>query len=224
MEILIIEDEQIIANGIAHILTLNGYNVHIANTLTQATDILSQQSIQLALLDMMLPDGSGLTFAQETLLLDYPNCKIMFLTAVDDEQTIIDCFNLGSEDYITKPFRLPIVLARVQAVIKRYQLDTPQATTFAHLTIDTVQQLLFIQDTAIHLTAQEQKLFFYFLENKGRILTREQILAFLWDNHNLFVNDNTLTVTIKRLRQKIEQDTPLIETIRGVGYRLVTLN
>lgn len=224
MHILIVEDEHIIANGIAHILTVNGYTVHVANTLAQSKEILLQQPIQLALLDMMLPDGSGLTFAQDTLLLDYPSCKIMFLTAVDDEQTIIDCFDLGSEDYITKPFRLPIVLARVQAVIKRYQLDASPTITFAHLTIDTNQQLLSIQDTVIHLTSQEQKLFFYFLENKGRILTREQILAFLWDNHNLFVNDNTLTVTIKRLRQKIEQDTPLIETIRGVGYRLVSPN
>lgn len=224
MHILIVEDEHIIANGIAHILTVNGYTVHVANTLAQAKEILLQQPIQLALLDMMLPDGSGLTFAQDTLLLDYPSCKIMFLTAVDDEQTIIDCFDLGSEDYITKPFRLPIVLARVQAVIKRYQLDASPTIPFAHLTIDTNQQLLSIQDTVIHLTSQEQKLFFYFLENKGRILTREQILAFLWDNHNLFVNDNTLTVTIKRLRQKIEQDTPLIETIRGVGYRLVSPN
>lgn len=222
MHILIVEDEHIIANGIAHILTLNGYHVHIAHTLAQAKEILLQQPIQLTLLDMMLPDGSGLTFAQETLLPDYPSCKMMFLTAVDDEQTIIDCFDLGSEDYITKPFRLPIVLARVQAVIKRHQLDASPTITFAHLTIDTNQQLLSIQDTVIHLTSQEQKLFFYFLENKGRILTREQILAFLWDNHNLFVNDNTLTVTIKRLRQKIEQDTPLIETIRGVGYRLVS--
>lgn len=222
MHILVLEDEQIIANGIAHILTLNGYHVHIANTLQEANDILANQPIHLALLDMMLPDGSGLDFAQQTLIPDYPQCKLMFLTAVDDEQTIIDCFDLGSEDYITKPFRLPIVLARVQAVIKRHQLDRSPITQFHHLTIDTQQQIISHHNQPIHLSAQEQRLFFYFWENKGQILSREQILAFLWDNYNLFVNDNTLTVTVKRLRQKIEHDIPLIETVRGMGYRLIT--
>lgn len=194
-----------------------GYTTWIASTLQDATNILNKHAIHLVLLDIHLPDGNGIAFAKK---LNHPP-KIVFVSAIDDEQTIVDSFNLGSDDYITKPFRLPILLARVQAIIKRYNLDTSNALIpLAHLSINPVTKQVFHNNKEMTFTRNEQRLFFYMYDNIGQTLTREQLLSYLWDNHGEFVNDNTLTVTLKRMRQKIEKGTPLIETKRGLGYRL----
>ncbi|NEW63063.1 response regulator [Granulicatella sp. zg-ZJ] len=219
ISILILEDEEIIANGLSFALQRAGYTTHIASNIKQAQHIIADTPIQLALLDIMLPDGNGIDFAQ-TL----PNhIKFIFLSAIDEEDTIVNSFHLGSQDYITKPFRLPIVLARIQAIISRYQLEMPSyIRVLHHLQVDT-QHLTVTplgENEPIKFSKNEHKLFFYFFKHINQVLTREQILAYMWDNDGTFVNDNTLTVTLKRLRQKIESDTLVIETLRGIGYRL----
>ncbi|MBF0780086.1 response regulator transcription factor [Granulicatella sp. 19428wC4_WM01] len=212
------EDEKAIAEGIQLILNNTGYTTWHAETLRMANQILQTQHVDLLLLDISLPDGNGITFAKN---LNHPP-KIVFISAIDDEQTIVDTFQFGSDDYITKPFRLPILLARVQAIIKRHRLgEQPSLTHLAHLKIDEVNQQVFNGNKEILFTPTEHRLFFYLYHNIGQILTREQLLAYLWDNHGEFVNDNTLTVTLRRVRHKIEQDTVLIETKRGIGYRLL---
>lgn len=188
--------------------------------MAQASEYLQQQIFDLLLLDISLPDGNGIAFAKQL----QRKTRILFVSAIDDEQTIVDSFQLGSEDYITKPFRLPILLARVQAIIKRYALDKPIRQQLGHLFVDTQEHRVFHGNDEIIFTKNEHRLFFYLYNHIGQILTREQLLDTLWDSQGDFVNDNTLTVTLKRLRQKIELEDRLIETKRGIGYRLKNIN
>lgn len=212
--ILIVEDDKTIADGIATFLNQHQFKTYVAYSLKSAEALIASNTVQIVLLDMMLPDGDGLSFAK-TLS---PMLKVLFLTAVDDEQTIVSSLAIGAEDYITKPFRLPILLARLKNIIQRYHLEQDIIVPFHHLVINEPAQIVLLNDKPIHFSANEQKLFFYLYANRNRIVTREQILTFMWDNKGEFVNDNTLTVTLKRLRQKIEQQTPIIETKRGIGY------
>lgn len=213
-KILVVEDEQIIREGIRTILSTE-FNVYTASDLHTAKNLLAQQNFQLVLLDIMLPDGNGLDFYKH-----YTNFPpVVFLSALDDDMTILNSFNLGSIDYITKPFRLPILLAKIKAIIKQLPQHN-DLIHFHHLSIDTKNEMIYQDNTPITLSKQEHQLFFYLFSNRGMTLTREQLLNFLWDSHNEFVEDNTLTVTIRRLRKKIEQNDTIIHTIRGIGYLL----
>ncbi|MBS4770554.1 response regulator transcription factor [Carnobacteriaceae bacterium zg-ZUI240] len=216
INILLVEDDFTIANATVTFLKQHNLNVWHASTLKQAHDMLHKHPITIALLDMMLPDGNALDFYQ-TL----PHTiKIIFLTAVDDEKAIIETLHNGVEDYITKPFRLPILLARIQGIITRYSLNEVQWTQYYHLHVNEQDRIIKMDNQDISLSATESRLFFYLFANRSQTLTREQLLTYMWDNGGDFVNDNTLTVTLKRLRKKIEKDSPLIETIRGLGYRM----
>lgn len=214
--ILLVEDDLTIAKATQSYLIQNGFDTLHATTLQEANDYLKYQPIHIVLLDMMLPDGNGLDFYQTIS----PLIKVVFLTAVDEERIIIDTLQNGIEDYVTKPFRLPILLAKLRNIVTRYKMEHSHAQHYYHLIINTHTQTIFEDETAIHLSATEQRLFFYLFANRGTTLTREQILSYMWDNSGEFVNDNTLTVTLRRLRGKIEKDMPLIETFRGVGYAL----
>lgn len=216
INILLVEDDFTIANATITYLKQHQFNLFHASTLKQAHEILNKEPIAIALLDMMLPDGSALDFYQTI----NPLVKIVFLTAVDDERIIIETLQNGIEDYVTKPFRLPILLAKLRNIITRYKLEQYDGQQYYHLVINTHHQTISENGHAIHLSATEQRLFFYLFANRGTTLTREQILSYMWDNSGEFVNDNTLTVTLRRLRGKIEKDTPLIETFRGIGYAL----
>lgn len=214
--ILLVEDDLTIAKTTQSYLIQNGFNTLHASTIKEANTLLKQHTIHIILLDMMLPDGNGIDFYQTVS----PLIKIVFLTAVDDERTIVDTLQNGIEDYVTKPFRLPILLAKLRNIVTRYKIEQSNAQPYYHLVINTHDQIILENDTPIHLSATEQRLFFYLFANRGTTLTREQILTYMWDNSGEFVNDNTLTVTLRRLRGKIEKDVPLIETFRGVGYSL----
>lgn len=214
--ILLVEDDLTIAKSTQSYLIQNHFQTFHAATLQEATDLLKQQTIHILLLDMMLPDGNALDFYKTV----NPLVKIVFLTAVDDERIIIETLQNGIEDYVTKPFRLPILLAKIRNIVTRYKMEQLNTQHYYHLTINTHDQTIFEEEHAIHLSATEQRLFFYLFANRGTTLTREQILAYMWDNSGDFVNDNTLTVTLRRLRSKIEKEYPLIETFRGVGYAL----
>jgi DNA-binding response OmpR family regulator len=218
-KILLAEDADMIAFGLVYALEQEGYAVICAATVREAvTEIAAggtaAAAYDLAIPDMQLPDGTGFDI-RETLT---PDMAVIFLTVVDDEGNIVKAFENGADDYITKPFRLRELLARVKAVLRRREGSRPNIATLGNVTIDTAAGKAQVCGRPVDLTALEHRLLLTFANNKGRILSRSQILESLWDNAGNFVEDNTLTVYIKRLREKLG-GAATIETVRGLGYR-----
>ncbi|MDD6278588.1 MAG: response regulator transcription factor [Oscillospiraceae bacterium] len=192
--ILIIEDDDILRKNIAFALEEAGYSAQMSANLTESEKMISDSD--LILLDVILPDGNGMDFCRN--IHEKYGTPIIFITSCDDEADVVNGFDCGADDYIRKPFRLNELLSRVKAVLRRSAAfyDGPE------------------------LTAVEQKLLEYLMQNKERFLTREQILEYLWDSKNCFVNDNTLSVNISRLRDKLKSSScGQIVTKRGLGYK-----
>lgn len=191
--ILLVEDDEILNKNIAFALENAGYEVVKASGIQPAEELF--QTVDLIILDVMFPDGSGKDFCRK--IRRSSQVPIIFLTSCDDEADIVDGLDIGGDDYITKPFRLRELLSRIKANLRR---------------IPTVPEM--------ELTAVEQKLLGYLKLNHGRYLTREQILDYLWDCKGVFVNDNTLSVNISRLREKLKKSGGgQIVTKRGLGYK-----
>jgi DNA-binding response OmpR family regulator len=212
--ILLVEDDAIILSGLAYALGQEGYVVTQCKSVTEAHSAARSADFDLAILDMQLPDGTGFD-VRETLRA--AQTSVIFLTVVDDEGNIVRAFNEGAEDYITKPFRLRELLARVKRTLDK-SAGSP-TITLGGVTIDAAAGKAYIGDALLDLTALEYRLLLTFAQNKGLILTRSQILESIWDSAGNFVEDNTLTVYIKRLREKLG-DVINIETVRGLGYRV----
>lgn len=209
--ILLVEDDAMIASGLVYALEQEGYAVTHCKTVREAKS--AGTRFDLAILDMQLPDGTGFD-VRDAL----PGIAVMFLTVVDDEGNIVRAFEGGAEDYITKPFRLRGLLARVKRALGGRGACV---LTLGNVKIDTAAGKASIDGAALELTALEYRLLLTFAANKGQVLTRVQILEHLWDAAGNFVEDNTLTVYIKRLREKLG-GAAAIETVRGVGYRVDT--
>ncbi|MCI6244675.1 MAG: response regulator transcription factor [Eubacterium sp.] len=220
MNLFLLEDDSAIATGLAYSLQNEGYTVSIAKTVKEAREIISNEDFSLYILDLTLPDGSGYDVCKAIKKRgDFP---VIFLTAYDDEVNVIMGLELGADDYISKPFRVKELMARIKTVLRRYSRESADGIIKAgNLVINTNEAKVYKNNNEIILTATEYKLLLTFLNNKGVILTRTRLLENLWDVEGDFINDNTLTVYIKRLRDKIE-DNPskpeLIKTIRGLGY------
>lgn len=220
MKLFLLEDDSAIATGLAYSLQNEGYTVSIAKTVKEALKIISNEDFSLYILDLTLPDGNGYDVCRAIKKMgDYP---VIFLTAYDDEVNVIMGLELGADDYISKPFRVKELMARIKTVLRRYSRESAEGIIKAgNLVINTNEAKVYKNNNEIILTATEYKLLLTFLNNKGVILTRTRLLENLWDVEGDFINDNTLTVYIKRLRDKIE-DNPskpeLIKTIRGLGY------
>lgn len=220
MKLFLLEDDSAIATGLAYSLQNEGYTVSIAKTVKEAREIISNEDFSLYILDLTLPDGSGYDVCKAIKKRgDFP---VIFLTAYDDEVNVIMGLELGADDYISKPFRVKELMARIKTVLRRYSRESADGIIKAgNLVINTNEAKVYKNNNEIILTATEYKLLLTFLNNKGVILTRTRLLENLWDVEGDFINDNTLTVYIKRLRDKIE-DNPskpqLIKTIRGLGY------
>ncbi|MDR2502749.1 MAG: response regulator transcription factor [Oscillospiraceae bacterium] len=212
-KILIIEDDSMIASGLTYALEQEGYAVTHAATVRAAAAATSAAGFDLAILDMQLPDGTG--FAVREKLTD---TAVIFLTVVDDEGNIVKAFEGGAEDYITKPFRLRELLARVKTALRRREGSHSNIETLGGVTIDIHAGKACIGGEPLDLTALEYRLLLTFAGNKGRVLSRSQILESIWDSAGNFVEDNTLTVYIKRLREKLG-GAANIETVSGLGYR-----
>ncbi|MDR0883738.1 MAG: response regulator transcription factor [Oscillospiraceae bacterium] len=208
MHILLVEDDAAIAAGLIYALEQEGYAVTHFASVAQATA--AGGDFALAILDLGLPDGSGFDVAQGLA------CPFLFLTAVDDEANTVRGFDLGADDYVTKPFRLRELLARVKSVLRR-GVGGSDALTLGAVTIDTKAAKVTKNGADIELTALEYKLLLTFAQHRGQTLSRGQLLSSLWDNAGNFVEDNTLTVYVKRLREKLGEG--VIETVRGLGYR-----
>lgn len=222
MDIFLLEDDDAIALGLCYSLQNEGYNVTLAKSVSEATDIVEKNDFALYILDLTLPDGSSYDVCKKIKSIgDRP---VIFLTAYDDEVNVVMGFDLGADDYITKPFRLKELLVRIKSVLRRYNRTGGDATVkIKNITINTNEAKVYKNGEKIVLTAMEYRLLLILLNNRGKVLSRSQLLENIWDVEGDFVEDNTLTVYIKRLRDKIEEDaasSQIIKTVRGLGYMI----
>ena len=216
--ILLLEDDTMIASGILYALESEGYETNHATRIKDARSLIEHYNFDLAIIDMQLPDGTGFDVSE---IFKNNATSVIFLTVVDDENTIVRAFDEGAQDYIVKPFRIRELLARVwrilSANIKNGEKDN--IIYMGHAAIHTDEAKVYVNDKSIELTALEYRLLLIFASNKGILLTRQQILDKIWDADGNFVEDNTLTVYVKRLREKLGEAIH-IETVRGMGYRV----
>lgn len=221
-KILYVEDDLSLIDGLKYSLEKNGFEVDNARTVTQALALFRQSKYSLLLLDVTLPDGTGFDVCREVR--KSSSIPIIFLTASDEEVNIIRGLDMGGDDYITKPFRLGEVISRIKALLRRSAQFAKADTTMESngIRVDTVERRVWKNDVLLELTLAEYKLLCLFMRNPNRTLTRDIILDRLWDCDGNYVDGNTLSVYIRRLRVKIEDDpnTPrILVTERGFGYK-----
>lgn len=218
--ILLIEDDESLNSGISFMLKKEGYNVFPAMNVKEATEFFYNNIIHLIISDINLPDGDGLCFCEE--IRKTSDVRIMFLTALDQEVNIVNGYNIGADDYITKPFSLIIFISKVNAIMKRIDDSSSSKYLISKSVIFSYEDMKIIKNgEEIILSKIEYKLLKYLMENSKQILTKEQILEFIWDSEGQFVYDNAVAVNIRRLREKVEEDPAnpkYIKNIRGVGY------
>lgn len=219
MNVFLLEDDEAIGIGLKYSLENEGYAVTIATSVKSAFEIINKEKFALYILDLTLPDGSGYDVCKKIKTIgDFP---VIFLTAYDDEVNVVMGLELGADDYISKPFRVKELIARIKSVLRRYNRESKGIIKIGNVLINTNKATVFKNGQEVILTAMEYKLFLILLNNRGNILSRNKLLEYIWDVEGDFVNDNTLTVYIKRLRDKIEDDPSapmIIKTIRGLGY------
>lgn len=216
MKILLVEDDTMIASGLMYALEQEGYEPFHCMTASDAVHRIKTELYDLAILDMQLPDGTGFDVSRE---LKENSTPIIFLIVVDDESKIVSAFENGAADYVTKPFRLRELLARVKRTLQAAKGENPTGfLKIGNAEIDPIAGKVYVGSSPVELTALEYRLLLIFANNKGNLLTRTQILDSIWDQGSNFVEDNTLTVYIKRLREKMGSAVT-IETVRGLGYR-----
>ena len=210
--ILLIEDNDYIIKGIKYLLETNNYKMSIAKTLKEASNLLANK-YDLIILDLMLPDGDGLEFYEENL----KNKTTLILTAKDDEDVISSSLDAGVEDYIIKPFRSKELLSRINKILKRNKDN--EIITVENITLDVSAGRIFVNNNEVILTSLEYRILLLLFQNLNRIVTRDILIDRIWDISGKYVNDNTLTVYIKRIRKKLG-DEDVIKTIKGIGYRV----
>lgn len=221
MNIFLLEDDEAIGLALSYSLENEGYRVTLCKNVKDALNTINND-FSLYILDLTLPDGSGYEVCKK--IKEKGDLPVIFLTAYDDEANVVMGLELGGDDYITKPFRLKELLARIKTVLRRYNKDTADGILkISDIKINMNEAKVYKGTQEIILTAMEYRLLLIFINNRGTVLTRQRLLEDIWDVAGDFVNDNTLTVYIKRLRDKIE-DNPaepkIIKTVRGLGYIL----
>ena len=227
MQILIVEDDRTIAAGLEYSLQQEQYKTVLCHTVAEAVSVIQNGDIKqfsLCLLDLSLPDGSGYELCR-LVKEKSGDVPVIFLTAIDDEVNVVMGLDMGADDYITKPFRIRELISRIKSVMRRYQKQLPQKNVIdmGHIRIHTLEGKVYKNNEELVLTALEYRLLLIFANHIGQILSRNQLLEQIWDVAGDFVNDNTLTVYIKRLREKLEDDPQhpaVIKTIRGFGYKV----
>lgn len=220
MRIFVLEDDEAIGIGLSYTLESEKYEVTLVKTVAEAKKIVENEEFDLYILDLTLPDGNGYEVC--SLIKSKGDLPVIFLTAYDDEINVVTGFELGADDYISKPFRVRELLARVKSVLRRYSKDNADGIVkIGELSVNTAEARVLLRGEEVILTAMEYRLLLSFVNNRGTVLTRRKLLEEIWDVDGDFVNDNTLTVYIKRLRDKIENDPndpQYIKTVRGMGY------
>ncbi len=218
--IFLVEDDHEIAKNLTRLLKTEDFTVIHGATVRESAELLANNRFDLALVDISLPDGNG--YAVCTEIRQLQDIPVIFLTASGDEASVVTGLNMGADDYVTKPFRPRELIARIKAALRK-QNPMPAVLQICGLSIDMGSGTVTKEGREVFLSALEYRLLLIFAGSPKRILTREHLLSELWDATGEFVNDNTLSVYIKRLREKIENDPArpqIILTVRGVGYRL----
>ncbi|MBM7662946.1 DNA-binding response OmpR family regulator [Bacillus mesophilus] len=225
MKILIVEDDKTIASGIEYSLQSEEYVTMVSYTFKQAESIIANGlgDIDLCLFDLSLPDGTGYQLCE--MVKKRNDIPVIFLTALDDEVNVVMGLDMGADDYITKPFRVRELLSRIKSVLRRYnkQVQSKPYIDLENIRVNTLEGKVYKNGEEVLLTALEYRLLLIFANHIGQVLSRNQLLERIWDVAGDFVNDNTLTVYIKRLREKLEDDPhmpKIIKTVRGMGYKV----
>lgn len=218
--ILLVEDDDQIASYLGELLRAEGFDTQIAGCKKEAGVCLLAQSFDLVLLDVSLPDGNGFSICAE-IKKEY-EIPVIFLTASGDEYSVVAGLDMGADDYIAKPFRPRELISRIRSVLRRCKKEQ-RILSCGDLKVNVSSATVTKGEKELFLSALEYRLLLLLLQNKGQILTRNQLLEEIWDASGEYVNDNTLSVYMKRLREKIEenpQSPRLLHTIRGIGYRM----
>jgi len=222
-KIMLVEDDKTIVLGLEYFLRQEGYDIIICYDVKSALKTIDTEKYDIAILDISLPDGNGYDVC--SALRRKSDVPVIFLTACDEEVNVVMGFDMGADDYVTKPFRVRELLSRIKTILNRAgKGEKNKKEILIHdLYINTATGKVIKRNEEIFLTALEYRLLLTLVNNEGNILTRNQLLEGIWDIDGNFVNDNTLTVYIKRLRDKIEDDPQnpkIINTVRGMGYRI----
>lgn len=218
--ILLVEDDKSIIENLSAFLKDEGFMVESTSTQNEALEMVENSNFDLVLLDISLAQGNG--FAVCSGIKSSKDIPVIFLTASGDEYSVVAGLDMGADDYINKPFRPRELISRIKSVLRRYG-KTPSSMEEGGIRLDPVKGTVQKNGKEIFLSALEYKLLLIFFNNRGKVLTRNALLDEIWDVSGDFVNDNTLTVYIKRLREKIEDDPQkpaVIKTVRGLGYKL----
>lgn len=207
MKILLLEDNELIAKALVYLLKENNYEVDLCTSINEANNK-ETKKYDLMILDITLPDGNGIDFYKKN-----NDVKTIFLTALDEEEDILKCFKLGCDDYITKPFKTGELLAKIKRILNKDNIIKVK-----NITLDLDKMIVLKDNEEITLSQLEYKILVLLFHNLDKIITREFILNGIWDESENFVEDNTLTVYIKRIRAKIGDN--IIKTVKGIGYRI----
>lgn len=218
-KILLVEDNETIILGLKYSLEQEGFEVEVTKNLTETKKKL-EDSFDLYLLDISLPDGNGFDICKE--IKSKKDVPVIFLTARDEETNVVLGLDIGADDYIIKPFRIRELISRINNVLRRYDKNIANSRIeYQDLVIDTKKAKVYQKNEEIIFTSLEYKILLMLFTNQNKLITRDQLLDKIWDFAGNFVNDNTLTVYIKRIREKIgDKDGKIIQTVRGIGYRI----
>ncbi len=218
MKVLLVEDNDAIVLGLEYLLREEGFQFDCARTRLEAEQKIRREKYDICLLDISLPDGSGYDLCR--MMQKEQDLPVIFLTAREEERDVVKGFDLGAEDYIIKPFRNRELISRMKNVLRRRGKGN-QVLYCAYIKMDLGTGKVYCHGEEVFMTKLEYKILSIMMNSPGKLFTREEILANIWDASGNFVNDNTLSVTIKRIREKIQdKDASILKTIRGLGYRL----
>ena len=211
-KILLIEDNYMIVKAIVYLLKQNNFDVVVSNNLSDSLNYLSN-NIDIVILDLMLPDGDGLVFYKTHL----KNKHTIILTAKDDEDIVVDAIDSGVDEYIIKPFRAKELVSRINKIIREKEEKNIIQKDNIIINLDSSQ--VFVNNKEVYFTSLEYKILVLLFQNFNRVITRDVLIDRIWDITGKIVNDNTLSVYIKRIREKLNNDS-IIKTIKGIGYRV----
>lgn len=217
-EVYYVEDDKNIADIVKEYLEQKGYSVSVFPTIAEAKYMLENHIPDIVLVDWNMPDGKGDSLCR-WMRMKWETLPVIFLTVRNDTSDIVSGFNNGADDYIVKPFELEVLHSRITALLRRAGNVSEQYLSCGSISIDKSRMMVFCQGEEIGVSRAEYQLLLLLMENKGKTVTRECLLEQIWDNNGNYVNDNTLTVTMKRLREKLHQPVCL-KTIRSFGYRM----
>lgn len=215
--ILLVEDNYTIIMGLKYSLEQENFKVISAQNVLEFNEKIDKNDIDLVLLDVSLPDGNGFEICKE--IKSKKDIPVIFLTAQDEETSVVLGLDLGADDYIVKPFRTRELISRINSVLRRYGHNESNLIQYKNIKIDTSSAKVYKDNEQIIFTSLEYKILLMLFSNQNKLISREQLLEKIWDIAGNFVNDNTLTVYIKRIREKLEDET-IIKTVRGLGYRI----